>query len=422
MRRTKPQVLRRLRQNGVESPARLHSQPLQRTNAATHESSTPLEQNDSTANKARLASMQGDMNYLRIECRPQRVIAARYDTLPFPKLGTLQEIAFDLGITAVEGDVELTGIVFRAYHEHQLLWEERWNRAILRAHTGEASLRIAQGTGLALRSIHFMRHAHMPTHYLDVVAVARKTSAADAASRAEDEEEDHEPPTAEELQATAGITVQARAQLPVDYHTQQSDLHFPLRGVWWAIQAGDWSDLHKQEVFSQPFALDLVRLGADNRFFSGGGSRLEDHYSWDQPIFATAGGKIAHVTYDMPDMNPGEMPDPRMFRGDPRRILGNAVAISHANGEFTYYAHLQQASITVNEGQMIRRGALLGKVGNSGQSPGPHLHLHLMEGPNLFIDRGLPMKLSHFRAGGQLFEEPTFIPTRMIVESAEAAE
>jgi hypothetical protein len=365
--------------------------------------------------------MQGEMDFLRIECRPQRIVAALYDALPFPKIGPMQEVAFDLGITAVEGDAELTGVVFRAYNEHQLLWEERWNRATLKAHTGEASLHMAQGTGLALRSIHFMRHAHMPIHFLDVVVVARKGAPApQMAAHPEEGEEDHEPPTSEQLQETAAQTVQARAQIPVEYHTQQTDLHFPLRGPWWAVQAGDWSDLHKQEVFSQPFALDLVRLGADSRFFADTGARLEDHYSWDQPVYAAAGGKVAHVTYDMPDMTPGALPDPRIFRGDPRRILGNAVAISHANGEFTYYAHLQQASIEVNEGQMIRRGTLLGKVGNSGQSPGPHLHLHLMEGPNLFIDRGLPMKLSHFRAGGQYFQNLTFVPTRMIVEGGES--
>src|SRR5690606_5632459 len=127
------------------------------------------------------------------------------------------------------------------------------------------------------------------------------------------------------------------------------------------------------------------------------------------------GGKVAYVCYDMPDIAPGQVPDARMFRDDPRRLLGNAVAISHANGEFSYYAHLQQASLAVNEGEIIRRGTLIGRVGNSGQSPGPHLHFHLMEGPNLFIDRGLPARFGHFWAGGQYFDQPMTIPTRMIV-------
>lgn len=117
----------------------------------------------------------------------------------------------------------------------------------------------------------------------------------------------------------------------------------------------------------------------------------------------------------MPDLKPGQMPDAAIFRNDPRRILGNAVAISHANGEFSYFGHLQQASIQVKEEQLIKRGTLLGRVGNSGHSPGPHLHFHLMEGPNLLVDQGLPAKFSHFEAGGQHFEQPTYIPTRMIV-------
>lgn len=42
-----------------------------------------------------------------------------------------------------------------------------------------------------------------------------------------------------------------------------------------------------------------------------------------------------------------------------------------------------------------------------------------MEGPNLFIDQGLPVKFSHFSAGGQFFEQPISLPTRMIVTGPE---
>ncbi len=341
--------------------------------AASAPSSAPLE-----AGGARLL----------LECRPEHLYAAIYDPLPFPHVGTQQEVAFDLGITALGGDLELTGLVFRGYREHQLLFEQRWPHPVVLRHSGEADLRIAANTGLALRALHFTLHAHDQLGFVEVLAIAR---------------------------TPAGENVQARIQIPVAHHQQQTDVHFPLQGAWWAVQAGDWSDLHKQEVFSQPFALDFVKLNADNRFFSGDGHALTDHASWDQPVFAAAGGKVAFVQFDMPDMAPGVAPDPRIFRDDPRRLLGNAVAISHGNGEFTYYAHLQQASLTVKEGEMIRRGAPIGRVGNSGQSPGPHLHLHLMQGPNLFIDQGLPLMLSHFWAGGQFFTRPTYIPVRMIV-------
>lgn len=333
---------------------------------------------------------------LYVESRPVRLIAARYDVLPFPTIGPVQEVVFDLGITANSGDITVTGIVVKGYNDHQLLFEQRWPARVIQQRMGETDLKIAAGTGLALRSLHFMLHGYEQLTHVEVTVVGKI-------------EADGEP-------------TQADMQIPVRYHNNKTDLHFPLHGAWWTIQAADWSDQHKREVFSQTYALDFVKLGPDNQFFRGAGLALEDHYSWNQPVYATAGGKVAYVGYDMPDLLPGAPPDPRMFRDEPRRLLGNAVAISHANGEFSYYGSLQQLSIQVREGEMIRRGVMIGRVGNSGHSPGPHLHFHLMEGPNPFIDQGLPVKFSHFSAGGQFFEEPMTIPTRMIVIGQENEE
>jgi hypothetical protein len=316
-------------------------------------------------------------------------LAARYDELPFPMNGPMQEVAFDLGITALHSPVTVGGMVVQGYHDHQLLFEQRWPAQILQQRTGEPTLTIPSATGLAVRGLQILLHAYLPLTTVEITVVA----SADA----------------------TGQPLQATLTMPVQHPEPKTDLHFPLRGTWWAIQAADWSDQHKQEVFSQTYAIDFVKLGPDNHFFAGGGRDLTDHYSWDQPVYATAGGKVAYVCYDMPDLMPGTPPDPAMFRGDPRRILGNAVAISHGNGEFSYFAHLQQLSLQVNEGELIRRGALIGRVGNSGHSPGPHLHFHLMQGPNLFLDQGLPLKFSHFSAGGQFYEQPITIPTRMIV-------
>ena len=339
------------------------------------------------------------MGRLSLETRPQSIVAGLYDKLPFPNIGPLQEIALDLGITAQDGDVQLQGLVFQGYSGHQLLFEQRWSEGVIRQRTGEEELTISANTGLAVRSIQFLLHAYERLTYVEVTAVGR-TQATVAG-------------------AHAGQRVQAHCQSPVTYHEQQTDFYFPLAGTWWAVQAGDWSDFHKTEVYSQPFAVDFVKLGAEGRAHQGSGRVLSDHHSWHQPVYAAAGGKVAYVCFDMPDMAPGAIPDQAVMRGDMRRLLGNAVAISHANGEFSYYAHLQQASLEVNEGEMIRRGTLLGRVGNSGNSPGPHLHFHVMNGPNLFIDQGLPFQFSHFEAGGQYFPEPMTIPTRMIVVGPE---
>jgi murein DD-endopeptidase MepM/ murein hydrolase activator NlpD len=48
------------------------------------------------------------------------------------------------------------------------------------------------------------------------------------------------------------------------------------------------------------------------------------------------------------------------------------VEVDHGNGFATRYAHLSQIDVEV--GQPIRVGQIVGKVGSTGRSTGPHLH------------------------------------------------
>lgn len=59
------------------------------------------------------------------------------------------------------------------------------------------------------------------------------------------------------------------------------------------------------------------------------------------------------------------------FSGN-RSGYGKVVIVDHGNGLETYYAHLSR--YIVRDGMRIKRGQLLGSVGNSGHSTGPHLH------------------------------------------------
>lgn len=54
---------------------------------------------------------------------------------------------------------------------------------------------------------------------------------------------------------------------------------------------------------------------------------------------------------------------------------GNAVVISHGNGVTTLYAH--QSSMNVTTGQQVGRGDIIGWVGSTGASTGPHLHFEV---------------------------------------------
>lgn len=60
--------------------------------------------------------------------------------------------------------------------------------------------------------------------------------------------------------------------------------------------------------------------------------------------------------------------------------FGNYVIIQHIDGNYTLYAHLAKNSITVEMGESVTRGQVIGKVGNSGSSTGAHLHFEVRVG------------------------------------------
>ena len=60
--------------------------------------------------------------------------------------------------------------------------------------------------------------------------------------------------------------------------------------------------------------------------------------------------------------------------------FGNYIIIQHVDGNFTVYAHLAKDSITVEMGDSVKKGQVIGKVGNSGSSTGAHLHFEVRVG------------------------------------------
>jgi murein DD-endopeptidase MepM/ murein hydrolase activator NlpD len=54
---------------------------------------------------------------------------------------------------------------------------------------------------------------------------------------------------------------------------------------------------------------------------------------------------------------------------------GYLIVVDHANGFATYYGHL--SNIYLGQGQAVTRGQVIGAVGNTGNSTGPHLHFEV---------------------------------------------
>jgi len=144
-------------------------------------------------------------------------------------------------------------------------------------------------------------------------------------------------------------------------------LDLPVRGTWLAGQAGA-SKITNGHT-SNRYALDILKLGPDGRLYKGREKAVRDFYSYDEPIYAPADGRVTQVVADLESDLLGHM--------DRDHPGGNNIIIDIGNEKYVYFAHLKRGSPAVVEGQFVKAGTLLGHVGNSGYSSHPHLHMHV---------------------------------------------
>jgi murein DD-endopeptidase MepM/ murein hydrolase activator NlpD len=156
----------------------------------------------------------------------------------------------------------------------------------------------------------------------------------------------------------------------------QTQLSLPFKGRWLVFWGGDTGELNQHhEVPNQRFAFDLLGVGDDGKTQRGGGARNEDYYAFGREVLSPADGTVVEVIEGVRDNTPGSM--------NPYSAVGNCVMIQHRENEVSVLAHFQQGSIVVKEGEEVKRGQLLGKCGNSGNSSEPHVHYHLQNSPVL---------------------------------------
>jgi murein DD-endopeptidase MepM/ murein hydrolase activator NlpD len=109
-------------------------------------------------------------------------------------------------------------------------------------------------------------------------------------------------------------------------------------------------------------------------------------------VRAVAEGEVTEAVDSIADNEPrAPLPATTIANAD-----GNHVIVRIAPGEFVMFAHLERGSVRVRPGQRVARGQVVGSLGNSGQSTGPHLHLQVMDASSAFGAEGIPFVFDHF--------------------------
>jgi murein DD-endopeptidase MepM/ murein hydrolase activator NlpD len=159
----------------------------------------------------------------------------------------------------------------------------------------------------------------------------------------------------------------------------------------------------------QRYAIDFHGLNRNGRGIRGAlkGSSNTDWFGFGADVVAVADSLVREARDGIAD-NPPLFEPPPPASVELSATGGNYVVLDLGRDRFVHYAHLQQGSVTVRDGQRVRRGQLLGRLGNSGNTNGAHLHFNVLNGPRVSEAEGLPYVFDAFVVRGTTTADAVF--------------
>jgi murein DD-endopeptidase MepM/ murein hydrolase activator NlpD len=139
------------------------------------------------------------------------------------------------------------------------------------------------------------------------------------------------------LETRSGLLLQARdAEMKFVANWEKIPSIYPMQGH-----------------FSSPFGYRVNPVTGVYQLHAG--MDFDNHIG--TPIHATGGGTVIEQEFSS--------------------TYGNYVLLRHASGMATRYAHM--SAVKVSQGQVLKRGDLIGLMGSTGRSTGPHLHYEVLD-------------------------------------------
>jgi murein DD-endopeptidase MepM/ murein hydrolase activator NlpD len=184
----------------------------------------------------------------------------------------------------------------------------------------------------------------------------------------------------------------------------------PLRGEGWMAANGPSNrdgNEHRRAIntvdgkarIAQRFAIDWIKFGQNGQLWARDLEKNTDWFGYGAEILAVADAVVAAVKDAVPENKPDT--ESRAVPITLETIGGNYVTLDLGNGRYAMYLHMQPGKMRVKVGDKVRRGDVLGLLGNSGNSDGPDLHFQICDANSPLGSEGLPFVFESFEKLGQ---------------------
>jgi hypothetical protein len=179
----------------------------------------------------------------------------------------------------------------------------------------------------------------------------------------------------------------------------------PLRGgPWAAIHDPSWPRGHRRFIYAVDgdatipgrHAIDWIRVDDEGRYARASEDAVDNWLGYGADVLAVADGTVVAARGDVAESALiSEHPDHPL-----EDATGNYVAIDIGKGRVAFFEHLKPGRVRVQTGDRVRQGQVIGALGFTGHSTGPHLHFHLADRNSPLGAEGVPFVLDEFELLG----------------------